>query len=319
MRKGNLLISNYTLINDLEFNRSVIYLTKDNDEGSIGFVINKKSSYKICDLDKEFSDIKAPIYFGGPVSVDTIHFIHRENKMLSSSEKVSNEIYWGKDFDKLISLIRKKKIDIRNIKFFMGYSGWEHKQLESEITENSWLVQNNFSLINRRCESELAQICRQEQVSLLPYSPLGGGVLCGKYQGGAFPEGARFSIYMSLGRERQKKMVQRFVNDRTLAVVERVQAVADSIGMNLTTLATAWSKQHDFVASTIIGASHVDQLQQSLAAADLDLDCETMERLAVIEDEIPNAHARRWSSKTLDRPSSSWVTTSWSRIFLRET
>ena len=136
MRKGNLLISNYTLINDLEFNRSVIYLTKDNGEGSIGFVINKKSSYKICDLDKEFIDIKAPIYFGGPVSVDTIHFIHRENKMLSSSEKVSNEIYWGKDFDKLISLIRKKKIDIGNIKFFMGYSGWEHKQLENEITEN---------------------------------------------------------------------------------------------------------------------------------------------------------------------------------------
>ena len=97
MRKGNLLISNYTLINDPEFNRSVIYITKDNDEGSIGFVINKKSSYKICDLDKEFSDIKAPIYFGGPVGVDTIHFIHRENKMLSSSEKVSNEIYWGKD------------------------------------------------------------------------------------------------------------------------------------------------------------------------------------------------------------------------------
>ena len=145
MRKGNLLISNYTLINDLEFNRSVIYLTKDNDEGSIGFVINKKSSYKICDLDKEFRDIKTPIYFGGPVSVDTIHFIHRKNTMLSSSEKVSNEIYWGKDFDKLISLIRKKKIDIGNIKFFMGYSGWEHKQLESEISENSWLVQNNFS------------------------------------------------------------------------------------------------------------------------------------------------------------------------------
>ena len=66
--------------------------------------------------------------------------------MLSSSEKVSNEIYWGKDFDKLISLIRKKKIDVGNIKFFMGYSGWEHKQLENEITENSWLVQNNFSL-----------------------------------------------------------------------------------------------------------------------------------------------------------------------------
>jgi len=150
-------------------------------------------------------------------------------------------------------------------------------------------VQNNFSLINRRCESELAQVCRQEKVSLLPYSPLGGGVLTGKYQDGQFPEGARFAIYLSLGRERQKKMVQRFINDRTLAVVARVKDVADSIGLNLVTLATAWSKQHEFVASTIIGASHVDQLDQSLAAADLDLDAETMDRLGSIEDEIPNA------------------------------
>ena len=135
MRKGNLLISNYTLINDLEFNRSVIYLTKDNDEGSIGFVINKKSSYKICDLDKEFIDIKAPIYLGGPVGVDTINFIHRENKMLSSSEKVSNEIYWGKDFDKLISLIRKKKMDIGKINFLRAISGGKQKKLEIEIIE----------------------------------------------------------------------------------------------------------------------------------------------------------------------------------------
>ena len=145
MRKGNLLISNYTLINDLEFNRSVIYITKDNDEGSIGFVINKKSSYKICDLDKKFSDIKAPIYFGGPVGVDTIHFIHRENKMLSSSEKVSNEIYWGRDFDKLISLIRNKKIRINDVKFFLGYSGWDYGQLNRELNENSWLVLKKFN------------------------------------------------------------------------------------------------------------------------------------------------------------------------------
>ncbi len=117
MRKGDLLISNYTLINDPEFNRSVIYLTKDNYEGSIGFVINKKSSYKICDLDNEFSDIKAPIYLGGPVSVDTIHFIHRKNSMLSSSEKISDDIYWGKDFGKLISLMRKKILILEILNF----------------------------------------------------------------------------------------------------------------------------------------------------------------------------------------------------------
>jgi len=71
-------------------------------------------------------------------------------------------------------------------------------------------VQNNFSLINRRCESELAQVCRQEGISLLPYSPLGGGVLTGKYATGDLPVGARFSEYLVNGNERQKKMAKRF-------------------------------------------------------------------------------------------------------------
>ena len=115
MKKGNLLISNYTLINDLEFNRSVILLTRDDSEGSIGFVINKKSSYKICDLDKEYKDIEAKIYYGGPVSVDTIHFIHKKNSFVVDSEKISNEIYWGKDFNEIIKLIRQKKVDILSL------------------------------------------------------------------------------------------------------------------------------------------------------------------------------------------------------------
>ncbi len=149
-------------------------------------------------------------------------------------------------------------------------------------------VQNNFSLINRRCESELAQVCRQEQVSLLPYSPLGGGVLCGKYNDGKFPDGARFSHYLVHGKERQKKMARRFINDRTLEVVKRVQSIAQEIGMNPITLATAWTKQHDFVASTIIGASHVDQLKETLDAGTVDLDTETMNKLEQIETDIPN-------------------------------
>ena len=149
-------------------------------------------------------------------------------------------------------------------------------------------VQNNFSLINRRCESELAQVCRREQVSLLPYSPLAGGVLCGKYNNGAFPEGARFSHYMIHGKERQKSMARRFVNDRTLAVVDRVQTIARDVGMNPITLATAWSKQHDYVASTIIGASHVDQLEDTLSAGGVVLDGETMAKIEQIESDIPN-------------------------------
>ena len=101
-------------------------------------------------------------------------------------------------------------------------------------------IQNNFSLNNRRFEDELAQVCRQEQVSLIPYSPLAGGVLSGKYNDGQFPEGARFSIDQH-APERQQKMLRRFVNDRSIASTQRFQAIADDIGMSVVTMAIAWS------------------------------------------------------------------------------
>jgi len=148
-------------------------------------------------------------------------------------------------------------------------------------------VQNNFSLINRRCESELAQVCRREQVSLLPYSPLGGGVLTGKYQEGK-PDGARFSAYLVNGDERQKKMARRFVNPRTLETTKRLSEIAQSLGITVTALAVAWSRQHDFVASTIIGATSLEQLDESLEARDLVLDGQTLGRLDELDAEITN-------------------------------
>ena len=149
-------------------------------------------------------------------------------------------------------------------------------------------VQNNFSLINRRCENELAQVCRREGVSLLPYSPLGGGVLTGKYNDGALPDGARFSAYFKTGGERQKRMASRFLNDRTIETTVRLQEVAKDLGISVTALAVAWSKQHDFVASTIIGATTVPQLEESLQAVDLVLSPETLQRIDDIEIAIPN-------------------------------
>jgi len=146
-------------------------------------------------------------------------------------------------------------------------------------------IQNNFSLNNRRFEDELAQACRQEQVSLIPYSPLGGGVLSGKYNDGNWPAGARFSNYRDAG-SRQAAMVKRFVNEKTLASTARFKAIADGIGISLVTLATAWSKQHDFVASTIVGATTPAQLPEIFAAADLTLDREVMKEIDAVTREI---------------------------------
>ena len=146
-------------------------------------------------------------------------------------------------------------------------------------------IQNNFSLNNRRFEDELAQVCRQEGVSLIPYSPIGGGVLSGKYQGGARPEGARFSNYLNIGG-RQAAMALRYVNDKSLAATDRWMKIAADLGMSVTTLATAWSAQHDFVASTIVGATHEDQLPDILAAAEVTLSAETMKAIDKVSKEI---------------------------------
>lgn len=146
-------------------------------------------------------------------------------------------------------------------------------------------IQNNFSLNNRRFEDELAQACRQEGVSLLPYSPLAGGVLTGKYQDGARPDGARFSNYMAMGG-RQEVMARRFVNDQTLASTARFMQIAQDAGMSVTTLATAWSKQHDFVASTIVGATHEDQLADIFAAAEVTLDQDVLDAINAVSKTI---------------------------------
>jgi aryl-alcohol dehydrogenase-like predicted oxidoreductase len=135
-------------------------------------------------------------------------------------------------------------------------------------------IQNNFSLLNRRFEDELATVCRREQVSCLPYSPIAGGVLSGKYQGGAFPEGARFSMYRS-DAARGAAMTRRFINDKSLASTEAFSELAKKEGVAVATLATAWTLSHDFVGSTIIGATTPEQLDETLAAAGLKLsdDC----------------------------------------------
>ena len=116
--------------------------------------------------------------------------------------------------------------------------------------------------------------------------PLAGGVLSGKYNGAEYPAGGRFTDYLTSGGERQKAMAQRFVNEKSLASTARFQAIAEKAGMDVVTLATAWSKQHDFVASTIVGASCLEQLDPILAAAGLELSADVLGEIDTVSGEI---------------------------------
>jgi len=147
-------------------------------------------------------------------------------------------------------------------------------------------IQNNFSLNNPRFLDELAQVCEKEQISLLPYSPIGGGVLSGKYNGKFYPDNARFSEYLKSENPRIKAQGTRFVNEKTLATTAKYVEIANRLEISPVTLAVAYSKQFKFVASTIIGARNVEQLDDSFAAMDLELSEETMNEIKNIQLDI---------------------------------
>lgn len=137
--RGDLLISE-PFLPDPNFERSVVLLCEHNEEGSLGFVLNKPSTLYLEDALDEAAGYDKILYTGGPVQMNTLHFIHKTPQLAGQAEKVGDEIYWGGDFEQLLSLINTRELPPENIKFFMGYSGWAAGQLENELKENSWIV-----------------------------------------------------------------------------------------------------------------------------------------------------------------------------------
>jgi len=146
-------------------------------------------------------------------------------------------------------------------------------------------IQNNFSLLNRRDLTEISHLCREEKISLLPYSPLAGGVLSGKYNQNPDAKG-RFGDYLKSPNQRQRLMAARFMNDKTLASTQEYLRIAHEANLNPVTMAIAWSKQFDFVASTIIGATSAMQLDETLAAMDLTLSTDVLQKLDEVHAKI---------------------------------
>lgn len=147
-------------------------------------------------------------------------------------------------------------------------------------------IQNNFSLLNPRFLDELADVCKKEDISLLPYSPIAGGVLSGKYNGGLYPEGCRFTAYVKHPSKRVQAQAYRFVNEKTIEATKKYIALAKQYDISPVTLAVAYSKHFDFVASTIIGARKLSQLDESLAAFDFKIDKELLLKIETLQKDI---------------------------------
>ncbi|WP_034040432.1 YqgE/AlgH family protein [Wocania ichthyoenteri] len=142
-KKGNLLIAEPAIIGDVSFNRSIVLLADHSHEGSIGFILNKPLEYTISDLVPEV-EAEFKVYNGGPVEQDNLYFIHKVPDLIPESIEISLGIYWGGDFSKVTELIANGSIKESDIRFFLGYSGWEIDQLDEELKANSWVVTNNI-------------------------------------------------------------------------------------------------------------------------------------------------------------------------------
>lgn len=147
-------------------------------------------------------------------------------------------------------------------------------------------IQNNFSLNNPRFLDELANVCKREHISLLSYSPIAGGVLSGKYNKEFYPQNARYSDYLISNNVRLNSQAAKFVNEKSLAATAKYLEIAKELNISPVTLAVAYTKQFEFVASTIVGARSAKQLDESFAAFDITLSDETMNEIRAVQQEI---------------------------------
>lgn len=142
---GKLLIA-HPLLNDGFFNRSVIYISQYADESVVGFVLNFKTQFKLRDVRPQVNNGFLPIYEGGPVAKNQLFYLHKLGEKVPNSFHVKDDIYFGGDFNELLYLIDHENVSENNIRFFVGYSGWDKEQLENEIEGGSWFVDESDSL-----------------------------------------------------------------------------------------------------------------------------------------------------------------------------
>ena len=155
IQKGKILIAN-PFIDDPSFLQTVILLVEHNNDGSVGFILNRKIDLSIQEVVSDFLLFDAPIYYGGPVEENALFYIHTYPKISGAMEIMPN-LYWGGDFEEIKSVINTTMPATSSIRFFAGYSGWGIGQLQSEMDRDTWLLQ----------KISLEEIMKGEDVSTL--------------------------------------------------------------------------------------------------------------------------------------------------------
>ncbi len=153
-KKGRVLISD-PFAGDEYFERSVVYLCEHSKEGSFGFILNKYVEIDINELNPDFPELKTRLTLGGPVETESLYFLHTLGNQLNDSIELKDGIFIGGDFDQLTKVINDTHFENNQIRFFLGYAGWDPEQLKYEIEDNAWVVaevDNIYEIMNTQMD-----------------------------------------------------------------------------------------------------------------------------------------------------------------------
>ena len=190
---------------------------------------------------------------------------------------------WEDNFQEIL-LKLKKTIDSGKVRHvglsnenpwgIMKFLEYSKNELPKMIT-----IQNPYSLLNRLFEIGSGEICKRENVGLLAYSPLGFGVLTGKYRNGNVPKNSRLDLFPTMSR---------YTNDNCKNAIELYHQIAEKHNLTLTQLALAFVNDRPFVTSNIIGATNIEQLKDNIDSINTKLSKEIIDEINLAQEKIPN-------------------------------
>ncbi|ASQ90788.1 hypothetical protein CHL67_07525 [Prosthecochloris sp. GSB1] len=134
---GRLIMASAVML-ESNFKRTVLLMCEHSEEGSLGFILNRPTQIRVSEAISGFDDIDMELHIGGPVQVDTVHYLHARGDVIEGSQEVIPGVFWGGDKEQLGYLMASGVISPSEIRFYLGYAGWGEGQLEGEFEEGSW-------------------------------------------------------------------------------------------------------------------------------------------------------------------------------------
>jgi aryl-alcohol dehydrogenase (NADP+) len=181
----------------------------------------------------------------------------------------------------MAALIKAGKIRYYGLSNETAWGVCEFRRVARELgVPGPVTIQNSYSLLSRGVDNDLAEALFREKMSLLAYSPLAGGMLSGKYRGGARPSDGRFTLFDNFGL--------RFRKPNVAPAIDAYAAVAEQLGMTLVELALGYVNSRWFVGASIIGATSMGQLTEDIVAAQRELTPDALAAITAVQVNFPS-------------------------------